>query len=353
MVVSVGKWARERGMKPLEDRAWAFQEWLLAKRLIHFSHDQIRWECYCLAASELYPEGLDKDDIDDQGLPTKRIINFLSDKDSAIDVLWERIREEYSAKQLTRATDKLTAFSGIARMAHKVLRSSPKEYCAGLWKPMLLKELLWERYGAEYYDRLPGVYIAPTWSWASLNGGFHRPPNVSEKGHWLVDVIETRIQHGVVGGDFFGPVLSGCLVLRCSLRLVILTVVEKDPKNFITKFHWELSYINGTSVKYRSSTSLDYYKPGDANLACNLWCYFMPMRKNQERGYGPQSDVNGMLLRPNEVFKGRYHRIGLLTIYLNEGDPDFSIPMVQGRDCMSEGLYTDSRESGFGLIEIV
>ncbi|KAL8681671.1 MAG: hypothetical protein Q9224_006835, partial [Gallowayella concinna] len=176
LVVSVGRWTRERDMKPLEDRAWAFQEWLLSKRLVHFSHDQIRWECYYLAASQLYPEGRDEDDIINEGLPAKRIVVSLLDKEhSAYHVLWQRIREEYSAKQLTKATDKLTAFSGIARMAHRALKSAPEDYCVGLWKPMLLTELLWTRNEDEESDRPSGVYIAPTWSWASLNGGFLFP----------------------------------------------------------------------------------------------------------------------------------------------------------------------------------
>lgn len=352
LVVSVGKWARERDMKPLEDRAWAFQEWLLAKRLIHFSHDQVRWECYCLAASELYPEGLDEYDIDDQGLPTKRIINLLSDKDSAVDALWERIREEYSAKQLTKAVDKLTAFSGIARMAHKVLKSAPEEYCVGLWKPMLLAELLWKRNDDEVdgCDRPSGVYIAPTWSWASLNGGFWRSRTDTEKGRWLVDVVEIRIHHV---GDMFGPVHGGCLVLRCSLCLVTLTVVEKDPKYFLSKFHWELTQINGASVRYRSTADLDYCKPGEAYLGSELCCYFMPMHQDQERSYGPRSDVSGLLLRPNEGSNGQYHRIGLLRVYLNDGDPDIKVPMVQGRDLMTKKQYIDSQEGEFGVIEVV
>ena len=268
LVVSVDLWPSEEDMKPLQDRAWAFQEWLLSKRLIHFSHDQIYWECYCLAASQLYPEGLNEDDIYYKGLPVKRIVASLSDKEAAIDALWERIREEYSAKQLTKATDRLTAFSGVARMAHKVLKSAPDEYCVGLWKPRLLTELLWQRYEDEESDQ-PGVYVAPTWSWASLNGGFRRSLNPSQQGRWLVDVIETTVQHVE---DIFGPVYGGCLVLRCNLCPVTMTVVEKDPKYFLTKFHWKLTQINGTSVKYESSANLDYHKPGDANLTCNLLC---------------------------------------------------------------------------------
>ena len=67
LIVSSGALSRDSDMIPLCNRAWAFQEWLLSKRLIHFSNDQVRWECYCLAASELYPDGLDESDQRDQG----------------------------------------------------------------------------------------------------------------------------------------------------------------------------------------------------------------------------------------------------------------------------------------------
>ncbi|KAL8680789.1 MAG: hypothetical protein Q9224_006914 [Gallowayella concinna] len=287
LVVSVGRWTRERDMKPLEDRAWAYQEWLLSKRLIHFSHDQVRWECYCLVASQLYPEGRDEYDIAYQGFTAKAtFVPLLNKERSAYHAyaLWQRIREEYSAKQLTKATDKLTAFSGIARMALKALKSAPEDYCAGLWKPMLLTELLWTRNEDEESDRPSGIYIAPTWSWASLNGGFWRTLEVSKEGHWLVDVIKTRIQYV---DDILGPVNGGCHVLRCGLGLVTLTVVEEDPKYFSTKFYWKLTQINGVSVQHGSSAYLDYYKPEKANLACNMECYFMPMRKNQK----PPSDL--------------------------------------------------------------
>lgn len=141
-IVSTKIWARDSDMKPLGDRAWAFQEWLLSKRLIHFSKDQVRWECYCLAASELYPYGLNKADARFLRLPAKSIVVTLWKDAKSTYTLWVRLRENYSGKTLTKTTDKLAEFSGIARMVHKVLRSSKDNYLAVLWKQELLQELL-------------------------------------------------------------------------------------------------------------------------------------------------------------------------------------------------------------------
>ena len=166
LVLYVRSWVGERAMEPLSNRGWAFQEWLLSKRIIHLSRDQVRWQCHCLAASEVYPGGLDDYDLEDDGIPTKNIISLLKDEDASPKHLWRRIREEYSDKYLTVATDRLAAFSEIARMVHKVLKSPKKDYIAGLWRPLLLTELLWEKYPEKYIEMShrthSSQYIAPS-----------------------------------------------------------------------------------------------------------------------------------------------------------------------------------------------
>ena len=136
--------ARARSTEPLSTRGWTFQEWVFSKRTIHLSKDQVRWQCSCFAASGKYPEGLDKDDLINDGIITKDFIQGLkpSNKDT---FLWGAIREEYSQKILTVAKDRFPAFSGIARMSHKVMNSPSGDYLAGLWNLNLLFELLWEK----------------------------------------------------------------------------------------------------------------------------------------------------------------------------------------------------------------
>ena len=64
--------------------------------MIHFSKDQVRWECYCLAASEVYPNGLNESDVDLHGLPAKSTMVELWKDAKSTHALWNRIREEYS-----------------------------------------------------------------------------------------------------------------------------------------------------------------------------------------------------------------------------------------------------------------
>lgn len=78
----------------------------------------------------------------------------------------------------------------------------------------------------------------------------------------------------------------------------------------------------------------------------------MRMRENQERSSGLRSDLIGMLLMPTGLLHGQYYRIGLLTVHVNEGDPDIMVLMASG-DRVHKSLYIDIQEGASGVIEIV
>ncbi|KAK7714339.1 hypothetical protein SLS64_004439, partial [Diaporthe eres] len=42
---------------PAAKRAWIFQEHVLSRRLVHFTHDQLMWECQSTVTCESFPEG--------------------------------------------------------------------------------------------------------------------------------------------------------------------------------------------------------------------------------------------------------------------------------------------------------
>ncbi|KAL9106680.1 MAG: hypothetical protein Q9227_008332 [Pyrenula ochraceoflavens] len=355
LAISVGEWARERDMKPLEDRAWAFQEWLLSKRLVHFAHDQVRWECYCLAASEVYPEGLDDEDLDFLGIPTKGIVAYLSDDHSDIDALWKRIREEYSEKRLTKATDRLAAFSGIARMVLKVLKSSPEDYLVGLWKPKLLDELLWVRISDEQQPDENAAYIAPSWSWASLNGPFGRASHdatvQSESSKVHVSVLQSEV---VPIDDVLGPVSNARLGMKCTLCSVTLTPREDaDQKRAFGYYDWNVSSINSRSVNLKSWVSLDRHPTVCPNSSCGIAYFFIAFRTSLHEKTGQTSEVIGLLLSPTRESRGQYHRKGLLTVFMNQGDTNIFFSSLEAQNQSNKEWYLEGQNNDTCAIEIV
>ncbi|KAM7206050.1 HET domain containing protein [Naviculisporaceae sp. PSN 640] len=317
-VVGISELVRDQNQAPLIERAWAYQEWLLSKRLLHFSDDQVRWQCYCLSASEVYPRGLDEDDADYQGAETKAIISDLSNDQANRHSLWQRIREEYSEKSLTKSTDKLAAFSGIARMAHKVLDSPPADYLAGLWKPELLRELLWTRYEAEIQPRNKNFYIAPTWSWASLNGPVWIRNSLWSNSQFIpvATVLDIKLEPI---DDAFGPVKSGKLTLQCSLSSVtLITKSGSFPReSWGPDYNWTISSIRGASTATGCALDMDYRSYTPVLPSAQLSFYYAPIIYRVGTEHRPCS-VTGLLLLEDSVSSKEYVRVGVLEVNLGD-----------------------------------
>ncbi|OIW27818.1 hypothetical protein CONLIGDRAFT_682834 [Coniochaeta ligniaria NRRL 30616] len=82
---------------------------------------------------------------------------------------WDRVVEEFSKCKLTYAKDRLVAISGVAKWTQE---HTGDEYLAGMWRADLDIALLWmTREKGSAPTIAPAQYIAPSWSWASVNKG--------------------------------------------------------------------------------------------------------------------------------------------------------------------------------------
>jgi hypothetical protein len=146
-------------LAPLGSRAWAYQDRLLSRRVLYFTPRQLVWQCrgIVLLESTIVPA------CETHGLmPASK--SYPSHKD-AINA-WYNAIWFYSRLELTYTSDKLVAFSAVARCFAGVLQD---DYAAGLWKRDLHTLLLWRR--TENQIPRPNAYRAPSWSWASVDGG--------------------------------------------------------------------------------------------------------------------------------------------------------------------------------------
>lgn len=160
-----------RRASPLHKRAWVIQERLMAPRTLYYGRFGISWECRQRSATEHSPNSIDG------GRPTgahlKLMMNYFPEAlESEADVYdfrnaWSMVLENYTQCHLTFRTDKLVALAGFTN----VLQSKfDLTCCAGLWIKFLLLDLLWKVMVADegYGDRVDNV--APSWSWASIDG---------------------------------------------------------------------------------------------------------------------------------------------------------------------------------------
>jgi hypothetical protein len=202
---------------PLAKRCWAFQERLLSRRVVHFCSDSVLFECNTMQASEFDDKGsryeklpyvvhdgkimdwihetilnrllsfagFDRDNYIDRSASRgiRGALDMLQSLGAAADLSlrekiefnkrWYELVSAYTEGELTIATDKLIALSGIAEVVHTKAKTP---YTAGLWSTVCVElGLLWR-------VRSPGkkqsLYCAPSWSWASVNGRVDLLPRI-------------------------------------------------------------------------------------------------------------------------------------------------------------------------------
>jgi hypothetical protein len=134
----------EPGLEPLGKRAWVLQEWVLARRLIHFTSTGLMWSCHRLGMMAMREDGTVVRSSGVQG--------------------WDDIIESYTVRELTYLSDKLAAVEGISNEM-QCLRKD--RYFSGLWTGELPQQLFWIGRETRRPDELQGF---PTWSWASTHG---------------------------------------------------------------------------------------------------------------------------------------------------------------------------------------
>ncbi|KAM5360299.1 hypothetical protein ACJZ2D_013858 [Fusarium nematophilum] len=196
--INEGCWIKEppgRAQDILSTRGWTLQERILSHRILHFSSSCVSWECdeccrfedgetkidflgLSYRAFRLLNQsspherlGTCSADDDDCHYVSTHITDFLTSGSwKSIYFAWASIMENYSGRNLTQPKDKLSAISGLASFVVDTKDLGPESYLAGLWAEDLVEGLLWY-VSSRRASRPSSIYIAPTWSWASLTGG--------------------------------------------------------------------------------------------------------------------------------------------------------------------------------------
>lgn len=191
--------------EPLTRRGWAFQERILSARIVHFTHQELIWECktkrYCECGA-----------IDEKSSKTGLMGSFMQTQDHNHGVVevpeqieydmnqiqttawslllspmdeWKRLIGMYTERKLTNPEDRAAAFAGIAQAFGSVFYRYDQgddigDFCAGLWSKQLPRTLLWSCATDSIVKKLQPCEsyriknsTAPSWSWYSVLGKCH------------------------------------------------------------------------------------------------------------------------------------------------------------------------------------
>ena len=207
------------GDTPLNRRAWCLQERCLSPRVLYFGEDQMHWECEELIASETFPNGMPQNY---RQIASKTLVACIPHNDQfrilkteGPDPLhcWHRLIEAYSRRELADPSDKCIAFAGIAEEFH-ALGYFQSEYIAGFWRKHLEYQLLWHVPWGQYKKRL-AIYVAPSWSWLSVNDMVSMPNFGVRETELLLQILEVKAD--LASAYIFGPIKSGHIRARGKL----------------------------------------------------------------------------------------------------------------------------------------
>lgn len=235
---------------PWSNRGWTMQEGLLPSRLLHYTSSQMIWKC---CEEQRFERGVTKslhDEVariltysDDlafgsewlwkletfmkfkrfpEYLPTSLDYPLLSEPETFH--LWYDLIEEYSQRRFKHVSDRLMAISGLAKIFANTIRNH--EYAAGLWKPDLIRGLMWHTKDAKLIPQQPADNmravdnVFPSWSWASV--GYERVKNSWKGNNYFQALSLVKDVHIdlVNQNDRFGAVKSGSITITGPLTKI-------------------------------------------------------------------------------------------------------------------------------------
>ena len=147
--------------EPLDARGWTLQEQRLSRRSLRFGSTKISWECQCFTWYEN-----EVDCSNDLSFSMELLKPHSTASSPTSYASWYQMVVLFTTRLLTCDSDRLPALLGLAT---EVAKFDNGTYYAGLWWEDMAFGMLWFRSDAAKLKK-PSDYLAPSWSWASLNG---------------------------------------------------------------------------------------------------------------------------------------------------------------------------------------
>ena len=186
---------------------------------------------------------------------------------------WARLVENYSARQLTYASDRLLAIGGIAQEMDCIQLGN---YAAGLWQGLIPTNLLWTVDDHPHVEEQVNSSNIPSWSWASAIGKVCMPCSLLPTNRLHARFLSMDIALADVDSPF-GQLTRGCIRLEGFTR----EVVVKRSKL------WDRT--RGNSIGYANLDS-----PTSTTLLCAL-CFLIAEEGYHEDASTPTSATSQSL----------------------------------------------------------
>ncbi|KAH8590099.1 heterokaryon incompatibility protein-domain-containing protein [Bisporella sp. PMI_857] len=155
------QWSFGWNLDPLSKRGWAFQESLLARRILFYGPYEVLFHRHSLGFTRLVPSYIKYPD-DQQ--PSSRALFHSQDRAAS----WSEIVRQYTLRNFTFPEDRSRAITGIVEALEKVW----DDKCVfGMWVSRFLEQMTWYNIaGFRFHPSMRRSNSAPSWSWLSIDG---------------------------------------------------------------------------------------------------------------------------------------------------------------------------------------
>jgi hypothetical protein len=167
---------------PLLTRGWTLQEQILSPRVLHFTREELIWDCLDGKSCECGAEHQQNEKWL-MPRPSGTANHFTENRSLA----WNSLLSDFCARRLTFDKDRLPALSGLAS---RFGDESTGKYYAGFWGGHFPNCLLWypSRVGRRCETAENPISLPPSWSWCSVD---YRPSGIRR---WIFE--DNEIHNG-------------------------------------------------------------------------------------------------------------------------------------------------------------
>ncbi|KGO48966.1 Heterokaryon incompatibility [Penicillium expansum] len=226
--------------EPIARRAWTLQEQILSNSALVFTTQTMMWRCRDgmknFGNSMYFPHDLDSGFNDNDEKYSLNLHSLLLSKEGAGNSqdtslsCWLRLITVYSLRATSLERDRLNALAGVASHPSFFGVLGPG-YFAGLWQHNLARQLTW--YTSDWHRTLGGderftirrpiKYRAPSWSWASLDGGvihfdFYYDDEDEKSPDVICEIMDCSTKATSPKLNPLGEILSAQLILKSPIR---------------------------------------------------------------------------------------------------------------------------------------
>jgi hypothetical protein len=229
-------------------------------------------------------------------------------------IMWNGIIQEYTKCNLTKRKDRLIAISAIAKQFQPLFKD---EYIAGLWRRHLTQQILWNvphARTAVLSTTNPDEYIAPSWSWALVNGPVLPYARIAKHDKpVMIEMLEVRVETRTA--DRMGQVMGGHIKVRGWLRE--FPPPELDKYNTSDSDSGGKDHGNHMWMFKAPATEFCFFHPDKLPLPAEPKWYCLPVLECLDKDPEDESDeesieIVGLVLLETKR-ENEYRRVGKFT----------------------------------------